>query len=139
MVRISASSIQIPADWSVFVLDDTEERLEWFRSRLPRIRSAKTAEDALAILSAEKFDAVFLDHDLHWMDAGYPDRQHGNGKEVARYLAYTRFAGKVVIHSRSDQAAVMAKLLPQAIVAPYGEFEIISLATPPPLAQPAGS
>jgi CheY-like chemotaxis protein len=133
-------SIQIPAGWRVFVLDDTEERLDWFRSRLPRIRSAKTAEEALAILSAEEFDAVFLDHDLHWMDAGYPDRQHGNGKEVARYLAYSKFAGKVVIHSRSEQADVMAKILPQATVCRYGDFEITQDAPlSPQLRQCAGS
>jgi RNA polymerase sigma factor (TIGR02999 family) len=29
----------------------------------------------------KNFDAIFLDRDLSWMDAGFPDRQHGNGKE----------------------------------------------------------
>lgn len=112
----------------MFVLDDTEERIAWFRSRLPRVRSAKTSREALEILSAEHFDVVFLDHDLSFMDAGFPNRQHGNGKEVARYLAYTKFAGRIVIHSRADQAAVMAKILPHATVCRYGDFEIISVA-----------
>lgn len=106
------------------MLDDTEDRISWFRSKLPKVRFAKTCDEALEILSSEKFDLVFLDHDLSWMDAGFPDRMHGNGKEVARYLARTRFVGKIVIHSRSDQADAMAKILPQATIARFGEFDI---------------
>lgn len=112
--------------WRVFVLDDTEERLHWFRERLPRMREAKTAKEAIEILAAEKFDLIFLDHDLSWMDAGFPDRQFDNGKEVARYLAWTSFPGRVVIHSKhEDGVAAMKKLLPQATVARFDEFEIV--------------
>lgn len=115
----------VPAHWRVFVLDDTEDRISWFRQRLPKLRYAKTAQAAIRILSSEPFDLIFLDHDLSWMDAGFPDRLHGNGKEVARYLARTKFAGRIVIHSRSEQAPVMAKILPEATVCRFGEFEII--------------
>jgi len=114
----------VPSHWRVFVLDDTEDRISWFRSKLPNVRFAKTCDEALEILSSEKFDIIFLDHDLSWIDAGFPDRLHGNGKEVARYLARTRFLGKIVIHSRSDQANAMAKILPHATIARFGEFDI---------------
>lgn len=114
----------VPDHWRVFVLDDTEDRISWFRQRIPGVRYAKTCDEALRILAAEKFDLVFLDHDLSWMDAGFPDRQHGNGKEVARYLARTGFPGRVVIHSRSEQAPVMAKILPEAIVVRFGDFDL---------------
>jgi len=117
-------TFRVPSHWRVFVLDDTEDRISWFRSNLPNVRFAKTCDEALEMLSAEKFDLIFLDHDLSWMDAGFPSRLHGNGKEVARYLARTRFAGKIVIHSRSDQATAMAKILPQATIARFGEFDI---------------
>jgi CheY-like chemotaxis protein len=129
---------QIPHDWRVFVLDDTEERLAWFRQQLPEgaVRSAKTAAAALEILSTEKFDMVFLDHDLSFMDAGFPLRQHGNGKEVARYLAYSKFAGKIVIHSHSDQAQAMAKILPQAAVCRFDSLELT--VTPGPARGAAG-
>lgn len=91
------------------------------------MRYAKTAGEALEILDGERFDVVFLDHDLHWMDAGDITRQHGNGKEIARFLAIRKFAGKVVIHSRNHEAVpIMQKILPQATVAPFGEFEIVS-------------
>jgi CheY-like chemotaxis protein len=116
--------INISSSWSVFVLDDTDDRISWFRTKLPNMQHAKTCDEALEILSSHRFDIVFLDHDLSWLDAGFPDRQHGNGKEVARYLLRTQFAGQIVIHSRSDQASVMAKILPRAIVAPFGEFDI---------------
>ncbi len=115
----------VPKHWRVFVLDDTEDRLSWFRQRVPGFRYAKTADEALRILSTEKFDCVFLDHDLSWIDAGFPERQHGNGKEVARYLARTNFAGRVVIHSRSEQAPAMARILPQAIVVRFGDFDLV--------------
>ena len=119
-------TFHVPSHWRVFALDDTEERLSWFKAKIPTVRFAKTCDEALEILSSETFDLVFLDHDLSWMDAGFPNRQHGNGKEVARYLARTHFPGKIVIHSRSDQAKVMAKILPQATVVPFGEFDIAS-------------
>lgn len=116
----------VPANWRVLVLDDTEDRLSWFRQRLPKLCCAKTAQAAIKMLSSEHFDLVFLDHDLNWMDAGFPNRQFDNGKEVARFLALTKFPGHVVIHSKSDQAQVMAKILPQATVQRFGDFEIVS-------------
>jgi hypothetical protein len=70
---------------------------------------------------------VFLDHDLSWMDAGFPDRQHGNGKEVAHYLARTKFPGRVVIHSKNeDGVKAMVKILPAAAVERFGDFEIVT-------------
>jgi CheY-like chemotaxis protein len=122
----AALKIRIPKNVRVFVLDDTEDRLAWFRERMPEMRSAKTSFEAIEILAAEPFDVIFLDHDLHWMDAGDVNRQHGNGKEVARFLAIRKFAGKIVIHSRNlDAVPFMRKILPQATIAPFGEFEIV--------------
>jgi CheY-like chemotaxis protein len=114
----------IPPSWPVFVLDDSEDRLSWFRERICNFTYAKTSAAAIDVLSRKSFKVVFLDHDLHWMDAGFPNRQHGNGKEVARHLASQGFAGIVVIHSRSEQSAVMAKILPTAKVCPFGDFDI---------------
>jgi CheY-like chemotaxis protein len=119
-------TFHIPAGYKVFVLDDTEDRIRWFRERLPEMKWAKTAQEAIEILAAETFDMVFLDHDLHWMDAGYPERQFGNGKEVARFLAIRKFAGKIVIHSHADAAEVMQKILPQATRCRFDQLEIVT-------------
>ena len=125
-------TFRVPSDCRVFVLDDTQDRLDWFRERLPQMRSATTSAAALEILSTEHFDLVFLDHDLSFMDAGFPERQFGNGKEVARYLAYSKFAGKVVIHSKNeDGVKVMAKILPAAAIARFDEFEILTASSQP--------
>lgn len=89
------------------------------------MKCAKTAQAAIEILAGETFDLVFLDHDLSFMDAADNSRQFGNGKEVARYLAIKKFAGKVVIHSKNEAGvSVMAKILPQATIARFDEFEI---------------
>jgi hypothetical protein len=117
-------TLHVPSHWRLFVLGDTEDPVSWFRQPLPQMRYAMTAQAAPEILSAEKFDLVLLDHDLSWRDAGFPSRLHGNGKEVARFLARTKFAGHVVIHSKSDQAEAMAKILPQATIARFGDFGI---------------
>lgn len=118
-------TFHIPTGFRVFVLDDTQDRLDWFRKRMPQMREAKTAREAMEILAAEKFDMVFLDHDLSFLDAGFPERQFDNGKEVARYLAITKFAGKVVIHSKNeDGVKAMKKSLPHADVARFDDFEI---------------
>jgi len=117
-------TFNIPQSWSVLVLDDSEDRISWFRQRLRNVKFAKTSAAAISLFSQHRFKVAFLDHDLHWMDAGFPNRQHGNGKEVARYLAIHKFDGLVVIHSRSEQAGVMAKILPQAKVCPFGDFDI---------------
>jgi len=70
------------------------------------------------------FDAIFLDHDLHWMHADNTIFK-GTGKEIARFLARIEYKGPVVIHSRHIEGAeVMSRFLPHAHLAPYGSFEI---------------
>jgi len=116
-------TLNIPQSWPALVLDDCEDRISWFRHRIRNAQFAKTSAAAINLLSRQDFKVAFLDHDLHWMDAGFPERQHGNGKEVARYLASHGFGGIVVIHSRSEQAEVMAKMLPHAKVCRFGDFD----------------
>lgn len=116
---------RIPRSWPVFVLEDSADRIGWFRRQVPHAMMAASCNEALRILSTREFKIVFLDHDLGFLDAAYPDRLHGNGKEVARYLARTTFPGIVVIHSKHEAGAnAMKAHLPQATLAPFGTFEI---------------
>jgi hypothetical protein len=118
-------TFSIPNAWPVFVLDDSNERIAWFRQRMPQTAYAKTAGEARFILEENQFKIVFLDHDLGFLDAADPHRLHHNGKEVARYLAMTRFQGIVVIHSLNAVGAkIMHGYLPQARLAPFGTFDI---------------
>jgi len=73
----------IPTDWPVLVVEDTEDRISWFRQRLPKAVFAKTVEAAFRASDQQPFKVVFLDHDLHWMHADNSIFK-GTGKEVAR-------------------------------------------------------
>jgi CheY-like chemotaxis protein len=116
----------IPTDWPVLVVEDTEDRISWFRRRLPKAVFARNAEAAFQALERQEFKAVFLDHDLHWMHADNSIFK-GTGKEVARFLAKNGFEGIVIIHSRHvESAAAMKKYLVNAKLAPFGSFDITS-------------
>ena len=115
----------IPPDWPVLVVEDTEDRISWFRQRMPKAVFAKNAHAALAALEQQDFKVIFLDHDLHWMHADNSIFK-GTGKEVARFLAKNGFQGVVIIHSKHEAgAAVMKKYLSNARLAPFGSFEIV--------------
>ncbi len=116
----------IPTDWPVLVVEDTEDRISWFRQRLPKAVFAKTAEAAFRALDQQPFKAVFLDHDLHWMHADNSIFK-GTGKEVARSLAAREYQGIVIIHSRHEEGAeAMKKYLSKARLAPFGSFDIVT-------------
>ncbi len=116
--------IEIPRAWNIFILEDSHERIRWFRERIPEATIVSTAEDALAILSQRSFDFCFLDHDLCFNDAAFPDRR-GSGERVAHYLAQKGFAGRVVIHSVNEIGAMkMKSCLRHARIAPFGTFEV---------------
>ncbi len=119
-------NFHIPKDWPVFVLDDREDRILWFKQRVPQAVFARNAEVAkYELKSADRFKVCFLDHDLSWVDAGFPERQYGNGKEIARLLRDLDFKGIVVIHSKNRECAEkMSEILPRAYVVPYGDFDI---------------
>jgi hypothetical protein len=118
--------IRLPANATIFVLEDSPTRLEWFYERLGRVnvRYSSTVEDALEKLTDLDREAfLFLDHDLNWMDAG--GRKPGSGVRVAHFVSKNGFAGRIVIHSVNEEgASEMKKWLPKAEVHPFGTFEI---------------
>jgi hypothetical protein len=127
--KSACQQFHIRPDWPVLVLEDTEDRISWFRQRLPSAVFAKTAEVALRALGEQEFKVAFLDHDLHWMHADNSIFK-GTGKEVARFMAQQEFKGIVIIHSKHVQgAAIMKKFLPNATLAPFETFDIVLEAT----------
>src|ERR1700733_1111940 len=119
------TTFNVQSDWAVLVLEDTPERIAWFKQRLPQAVYCASADAAIAALKSQQFRAVFLDHDLHWMHADNTIVK-GTGKEVALHLKKTSFPGVIVIHSKHDEAAdVMQTLLPHAKRTRFDEFEIV--------------
>ena len=119
--------VRIPEKSRVFLLEDSDHRIKWFRERLPNIVVATNVEDAIKILSEAVFDFVFLDHDLQLVDyQSYKESRTGTGRDVAKFLSGTGFVGKnVFIHSwNSMGAAAMKDCLAGAYAIPFGQFEI---------------
>jgi serine/threonine protein phosphatase PrpC len=109
----------------VFVLEDSPERIAWFRQRIPQAVVASNAEQALALLDDQTFDVCFLDHDLNFSDVAFADTRPGSGQRVAHYLAQQCFSGIVVIHSVNEAGArAMKRHLPQSHVMPFGTFKL---------------
>src|SRR5215469_1791538 len=120
-------TFHIPNEWPVLVLEDSGDRIEWFRERIPQATFARCSEDALEALRSDTCRVVFLDHDLHWQHAADNSIVKGTGKEIALALDRSNFEGIVVIHSKNEAGvAAMARYLPQAKLARFGEFEITS-------------
>ena len=119
-------TIAIPEGASVFLLEDSPERVEWFTHKIPDLVTADTADKAIAILAGKVFDFVFLDHDLGLMDYAGGTGSMGNGQEVAHYLSGRGFLGKnVFIHSwNALGAAKMKDILEGAYAVPFGQFDI---------------
>jgi Cyclic-phosphate processing Receiver domain len=115
----------IPADWKVLVLEDDGDRIAWFKQRMPNAMFAETAEAAITLLARYKFNAAFLDHDLHPTHLLSIKIFEGTGRQVAKFMQDMDFKGSVVIHSRNPIGAdLMCEFLPHAHIAPFGTFEI---------------
>jgi len=50
--------MKIAKTLKVFVLEDSSERIAWFRQRIPQAVVASNAEQALALLNDQPFDAA---------------------------------------------------------------------------------
>ena len=121
---VTQTTIRVPRDAAVFILEDSGMRLQWFFERLSNARYSSNVEDALPLLvSLDNNAFIFLDHDLHWRDAA--GHKPGSGLRVAHFLVRIGFKGRVMIHSVNEQgAAEMKRCLPHAELYPFGTFEI---------------
>jgi CheY-like chemotaxis protein len=87
--------------YRILIVEDSKDRYNWFRKELVGndVVIATTALEAINRLWAEKFDFMFLDHDL--ADEHYEDSTcfEGTGSEIAKYLHDTpeNNAGMVII------------------------------------------
>ena len=98
---------------SVFVLDDDARRHRWFIKRFEGddVDVAEDVDEAIELLGTEKYDAIFLDHDLlpHHYESNDHDDHGSTGYAVAEWLRdrpELQRAATIVVHTRNADAAV---------------------------------
>lgn len=96
----------------VLLLDDDTRRHEWFERRFNGdfLDVTETASEAIEMLGAKFYDAIFLDHDLlpehYYAETTDDDR---TGYRVARWLAenaQAQQASTIIIHTRNADGAM---------------------------------
>jgi CheY-like chemotaxis protein len=118
----------------VFLLDDDVRRHRWFTHRFKGdfIDIANNVKEALELLSASSYDAIFLDHDLH------PEHYHAEstddertGYAVARWLCSNpqlQRASTILVHTRNADGAMrmVAELREAGRSADYVPFPLLA-------------
>ncbi len=88
----------------VFVLEDHEERCKWFKEQLTgqdiEFTIIKTAKEAKDILSKEKFDRLYLDHDLGGKIFVDPEEEE-TGTQVVVHIIENKLQKDAVIYIHS--------------------------------------
>lgn len=114
---------------SVFILEDDDQRIAWFKeilSKVPILTICKKAGPGLEAVQNQKFDLIFLDHDLEldhysaFME-GREMQTETTGLYVARHLDETiNKDTPVIIHSMNpDGAEAMYQCLPGSTQLPF--------------------
>jgi hypothetical protein len=96
----------------VFLLDDDRRRHRWFATRFKGdfIDVAHNVEQAQQFLSANSYDALFLDHDLHpehYNSLSTDDER--TGYAIASWLAANpelQRASTIMVHTRNADGAM---------------------------------
>ncbi len=109
----------------LFILEDDAQRMklfnEWFKDH--EITHAEHAKEAIALLAANEYDIIFLDHDLGgrtYVNSADPD----TGYQVAKTIPEgPNDTTPVVVHSMNENGAknIMSVLIKnQKIFSPFG-------------------
>jgi len=96
----------------VFLLEDDKRRHQWFVKRFQgdEIDIADNVPEAQELLSANSYDALFLDHDLHPEHYNSPTTDDGRtGYAIATWLAANpelQRASTIFVHTRNAEGAM---------------------------------
>ena len=110
-----------------FVLDDDQERLEWFKSVLgPETDTASSVGDAIPKLRANNYELAFLDHDL--ADSVNPD---ATGYQLAEVMnrENLQISTPIIIHSMNPVGAdnirrSLSRNHKNVVVVPYSVLKL---------------
>jgi len=104
----------------ILVLEDNQERIEWFQKNfnMTDFYFCKNVGVAIGLLNIQKFDLMFLDHDLG------EDKLTGYDftKVLARKIKEGVVSNNPIIYIHTSNpigAKNMQSVLPQAIVCPF--------------------
>src|SRR5919202_1847360 len=97
----------------VLLLDDDERRHDWFARRFAgdKLDIAVEPSKAIALLTANPYDAIFLDHDLlpeHYRTTEPTDEER-TGYAVATWLAArpeVQPSSTIIVHTRNANGAL---------------------------------
>jgi hypothetical protein len=96
---------------TIFLLDDDRRRHRWFLKRFKgdNVDIAETVTEAVDLLSANAYDAIFLDHDLlpHHYEGEIDDEN--TGYAIANWLNENKElnrAATIVVHTRNADGAI---------------------------------
>lgn len=128
---MAITHIRVPQSAVVYIVEDSENRLEWFRGKLGDRILRVDKDPAVAIewlkgLSDEEFDAIdlfFLDHDL-----GGGAYMPPYATDIAEYMASRRprVGFRTIIHSQNPYGGPrLQKILPGSMYIPFGSFDLI--------------
>ena len=105
-----------------FVLEDNDQRITFFKRLFPLADYAKTVTEAKELLTKNKYDQLFLDHDLGdqvYVDSDEPE----TGYQVAKFIMYEsnhNRTASVIIHSLNWAGAQNIKsIIPWAKIIPF--------------------
>lgn len=107
----------------IFILEDNEKRMIKFRRELigHKIDHAKTLQDGTSLVVTQKYDLLFLDHDLGGREM--VDSSDGNtGYQLAEFIAsFTpNKTTPCVIHSCNPCGAEnMSRILSHSLLIPF--------------------
>jgi hypothetical protein len=86
-------------------MDDSPDRAATFLANFPEARWVQTAAECIDALKSQRWDMVFLDHDLGGESMVSPEREDC-GMEVVRYMmAHPVNVRSVIVHSWNTPAA----------------------------------
>lgn len=109
----------------IFVLEDMEDRIKIFEKIFGEheLTICDTADEAKEILGQQKFDTIFLDHDLGgeiYVDSDLPN----TGYQVAKFIANQKISSQIIIHSMNYDGALNIKsILPHANILRFDMLE----------------
>ena len=97
---------------SIFLLDDDKRRHRWFKKRFEgdEVFIAETVPQAKELLQENKYDAIFLDHDLLPDHYDSDERDDENtGYAIALWLGENKevqSAATIIVHTRNSDGGM---------------------------------